>query len=88
MIKLGQTVKDKVTGFKGVAEARIEYMNGCIQILVRPTKVSKDGEFPTATYIDVEQLDVVKGTKILKLNKRNDIDEEPSGGIRQHPLRT
>lgn len=88
MIKLGQTVKDKVTGFKGIAEAKVEYMNGCIQILVRPMKVTKDGEFPVATYVDVEQLDVVKGTRIIKLNKRDDIDEEPSGGVRCHPSRT
>ena len=84
MIKLGDKVRDKVTGFTGIASAKCEFLNGCVQFLVRPKMaVPKKGEtpkYPEGTYIDVEQLDVV-GTRKLKLNER----EEPSGGFRQHP---
>lgn len=84
VIELGQKVKCVVTGFTGIATARIEYLNGCMQILVSPKMaVPKKGEtqeYPTATYVDVEQLIVVKATKI-KLTERKD----PSGGVRQHP---
>ncbi len=84
-IELGQKVKDVVTGFSGIATARVEYLNGCVQILVAPKMViPKKGEtevYPTSTYVDVEQLRVVGKGKI-KLIER----EKPSGGVRQHPL--
>lgn len=83
MIKLGQTVKDELTGFKGIVEAITNYLNGCCQALVRPKFKSKDEEYPKAAWIDVEQLVVAKGTKTLTLKKRK--KEPPSGGVRCHP---
>lgn len=80
MIELGQKVKDKVTDFTGIAIAKIEYMNGCVQFCVQPKKAAKDTKFPESQYIDIEQLDVV-GNKPIKLNER----KEPSGGIRCYP---
>jgi hypothetical protein len=58
MIKLGQQVKDKVTGFTGIATARVEYLSGCVQFCVRPEMV-KPGEMPDGQYIDDMQLDVI-----------------------------
>ena len=55
MIKLGEKVKDKLTGFSGTAIARCEYLNGCISIQVRPLKL-KDGEMQKAEWIDEQQL--------------------------------
>ena len=84
MIELGRIVKDKVTGFTGIAIARLEFLNGCLQFLVQPKVVTpKKGEamtHPAAVYIDVEQL-VVVGKSKVELNER----EEPSGGIRCYP---
>ncbi len=82
MIKLGDKVKDTVTGFSGVATAKVEFLNGCIQFMVTPKmakpKKNETPEYPTATYIDVEQLVMVGVRKKTK--------SEPSGGgIRQHP---
>ncbi len=57
-IKLGQRVKDMVTGLKGIATAHIEYLNGCHQLAVRPEKL-KDGETLPSEYIDIEQLDII-----------------------------
>lgn len=86
MIELGQTVKDKVTGFTGVAEARLEFLNGCLQFLVRPKisppKKGETAEYPTGTYIDVENL-VRVGKSQIKVEQRG--PEPPSGGVRQHP---
>lgn len=86
MIELGQTVRDKVTGFTGIATAKIEYLNGCLQFHVRPKMATpKKGEapkYPEGKYIDVEQLDVVGKSKI-KLNER----PEPAGGVREYPDR-
>lgn len=57
-IKLGNKVRDKVTGYEGVATARVEYLNGCVQFCVKP-RVGSDGKMPDHEYIDVQQLEVV-----------------------------
>lgn len=36
MVKLGQTVKDTITGFEGVVTARCEYIVGPVRIEVSP----------------------------------------------------
>jgi len=85
MIQLGQKVKDKITGFTGIATAKTEYLNGCLQVLVQPKMVVKKGgkqEYPEGKWIDIEQVDVVDGGKKVKTNLR----PEPSGGVRQHPV--
>lgn len=56
MIKLGNQVEDSVSGFKGIAVQRIEYLNGCVRIGVQ-SKVDKDGKLPALEYFDEQQLD-------------------------------
>lgn len=71
-IKLGDSVKDKVTGLKGIVVAKVEYLNGCIQFCVKP-KMKKNGtESPNGEYIDYQQL------KILK--KGNEKEKTRTGG--------
>ncbi len=55
MIKLGDKVKDSITGFEGVASGKCEYLNGCVSWEVRPTKL-KDGEIVKSEWIDEQQL--------------------------------
>jgi hypothetical protein len=59
MIKLGNKVRDKVTGFTGIATTRLEYLNGCVQFCVKPM-VSEDGKMPEGEYIDDAQLEFVE----------------------------
>lgn len=35
-IKLGDKVRDKVSGYEGIATSRTEFLNGCFQIEVTP----------------------------------------------------
>ena len=74
--KLGQRVRDLVTGFEGVATSRVEYINGCVQYGVTP-KVSKDDKtkYPDSTYVDVDQLEKVKDAVKIKTS--------PLGGVRK-----
>ena len=58
-IILGTKVKDKVTGFEGIATARVKYLNGCIQYCVDP-KVDKEGKMSKCHYIDFDQLEIIK----------------------------
>lgn len=59
MINLGDKVKDVVTGFEGVAVAKIEYLNGCRRYEIKPDKL-KDGKTIDSEWIDIQQLKVVE----------------------------
>ena len=76
MITLGEEVKDKVSGFKGIATSRVEYLNGCIQYGVTP-KVEKHNKKVDTCYIDEDQL-VVVSTGVNTKKK-----EKPPGGYRE-----
>lgn len=65
VIKLGSKVKCKITGFEGVATAKIEYINGCVQYCVKP-RIGADGTMPEGSYIDVQQLDVIPGGIVIE----------------------
>lgn len=56
--KLGTIVKDKVTGFTGVAENCATYLYGCDRYCVQP-KIDKEGKIPDSVVLDVFQLDRV-----------------------------
>lgn len=70
-IALGTKVKCKITGFTGIATAKVEYINGCKQYAVRGP-VGKDGKMPEVEYIDHEQLEVIGKGVTIKPN--------PTGG--------
>ena len=53
MIKMGDKVKDDMTGFTGVTTARCEYADGCVQWQVEKL-VSND---IVSKWIDEERLD-------------------------------
>ena len=40
-MKLGDRVKDKIDGFKGIITAKCEYLNGCTQFQVQPEKLDE-----------------------------------------------
>ena len=59
MIKLGDKVKDTVSGFTGVAVAEHLYLHGCTRITVQPS-TDKDGKLPDTQTFDRPQLEVIK----------------------------
>lgn len=74
MIKIGDKVKDTITGLEGMAVAKIIYMNGCIQYEVQPKGLDKDGKIIKSAWVDEGQLIVKKEAKIKK------VKEKPPGG--------
>ena len=77
--KLGSMLKDKVTGMTGIAMARVEYLNGCIQYGIK-TKATKDGKYPDTDYIDVGQLELVgKGISVVSKATGGDMSDRPRG---------
>lgn len=62
-IELGDVVRDRITGFVGVATATTTWLNGCIRINVQPEKL-KDGKIGETETFDIQQLEVVKKSKV------------------------
>ncbi len=59
MIELGDEVRDLVTGFQGIATARIVYLVGCQHIGVTPKELHEGVPRPVQ-WIDEPQLEVVR----------------------------
>lgn len=57
-IKLGQKVRDQITGFTGVVTGRCEYISGCHQVLVVPP-VDKDGKHVDSQWYDEQRCEVL-----------------------------
>ena len=77
-IKLGDEVRDRITGFEGMAVQRSEYLNGCVQFEVQP-KADEKGELPDSAFVDEQQLEIIKE------NGEEEEEEKAGGGIRNHP---
>ena len=82
LIENGESVRCKVTGFKGVVISRTEWANGCIRYEVAP-KVDKDGKMTTSEWIDQANLEVLKEKKWIDLTKI--VKKEPREGERSIP---
>jgi len=59
-VELGDRVKCKITGFKGIVEAITNWVNGCSRAGVRSEKLSEKGGQLDLEWIDCSQLKVLK----------------------------
>jgi len=82
-IELGDTVRDKISGFKGIAASRTEFLNGCIQYDVVP-KVGKENIILEGVAIDEGSLEIIK--KKPKPRVKKEKTKEESDGGPNHPL--
>ncbi len=64
MIKLGSKVKDKVTGYEGIAVARTTYLTGCDRYSVQSEKLDKDKKPNEWQLFDEHQLEVLVVEKV------------------------
>ena len=60
MIKLGNKVRDNITGFDGIATGRCVYLFGCAQILVSPDRLDKDGAEIKGVWFDEQRIETVE----------------------------
>lgn len=72
--ELGDKVKDRVSGFKGIVTSRTEYLNGCQQYGVAPP-IDKEGKMLDSYNIDGQQLDLVDAG----LNKTKPVAKRTTG---------
>lgn len=68
-ISLGAAVRDVVSGFTGIATARVEYITGFVQYCVQPEL--HEGRYDDARYFDHQQLQIIGDgvTAILQATK-------------------
>ena len=77
-VKLGQKVRDTISGNEGTAVAITTWLNGCVRICIQP-EGTKDGVPFESFVIDEPQLEVV--------NKKAAPKAEPRHGPRADPGR-
>lgn len=80
LVELGDLVLDRVSGMRGIAVNRYDYLNGCRRFEVQPQKL-KDGMAVSSITFDVGQLDVLKKSVV----KPGNIYELGTGGDRPGP---
>lgn len=80
MNTLGKKVKDKVTGFEGIATSKHIYLTGCNQYGVQPV-VDKDGKIPELRYFDEGRLEITGDG----ITSKEVASEGPGCDTREHP---
>lgn len=84
-IELGDEVKDLVSGFKGIAVARTEFLNGCVRLSIAPP-IDSDGKHVDERWFDQEQIDLIQRGKVKRKPAEPQI--KTTGGDRpDHPTR-
>jgi len=89
---LGYEVEDKVTGFKGVAEAVSFELYGCVQVAVRPKGVDDKGNCKEGRYFDHSRLTVLPKEPVMaapdfdiiasRIEERSTPTSVPGGAMR------
>lgn len=68
-IELGQEVKHRITGFKGIVVASCRWLSGCVRVTVQPQGVTKEGKPMEGSTFDDGELEFV-GEGLNKPRKR------------------
>ena len=56
-VNLGDEVRDSLTGFKGIATGRADYLTGCVHIQIEASGTERQ---PGEHWIDEQRLEIVK----------------------------
>jgi len=71
-VELGDEVKCKVTGFRGVVTSIAKCLTGCDRCTIQPP-VKRDGKHPDAIWVDVACCEIIKKSKV-KTNTVQELD--------------
>ncbi len=72
MLDLGDKVKDRITGFTGIAVGKTDWIYGCTRIGVQP-EMDKEGKLQEVQWFDILSLDVVEKNAI---NRQKNMEKE------------
>jgi len=85
-IKLGQEVKDKITGYIGITVSKTVFLNGCVRFGVQRRMVKGDKEQPQVELFDEPDLKVI-GNGILAEEKVEEPKKHNHGDPNFRPTR-
>lgn len=86
-IELGSKVKDTITGFSGIVTGRTQWLTGCVQFVVSPEKLQKDGTLRSGEWFDEGRLEVLAPpSRKLASMAAGQIEASP-GGPQVYPRR-
>ena len=85
-IELGSKVRDRVTGFTGIAVAATQWITGCRRITVQPEGTDKDGKVRETVCFDEPMLEVIQTPAKTKIQAHPQTATSP-GGPRPAPAR-
>lgn len=89
MIPVGSKVKDRITGFAGIAIAYTHWLNGCNRVTIQ-SQDFKDGR-PVDPYTCDEQQVIVlaraDGSPATPASEEATQETKPTGGPRPEPIR-
>ena len=74
-VALGDKVRDKVTGFEGIAVARCEYITGCDHIEIKPQSLH-NGKTIEGHWFDVARIEILESSAI-KLGRTATMSKQP-----------
>lgn len=61
-LKLGDSARDRITGYVGIIIARTEWLNGCLRVTIQAEEM-KDGKPVESQTFDAEQVELVVKVK-------------------------
>lgn len=67
-VKLGDKVKDVITGFEGIATGWLQYIHGCKRLLIAPP-VDKDGKLLDGQWFDEQRVELIEAREIPDTTK-------------------
>lgn len=85
-VNLGSLVRDRITGFEGVAIGRHEYLTGCNKVTVQPQGLTKEGKVKESQWFDEQGLLVV--TPASEMASFVDKPDGRTGGPEREPRRS
>lgn len=83
-IKLGDLVKDVITGFQGVVICESKWLHGCRRLTLQPEKL-KNGEIVASNTFDEPQLKLIKASFVKTTDLTGGTSPEPE--IKSTPKR-
>jgi hypothetical protein len=75
-VPLGTRMRDKITGFEGIAVAKVVFLNKCVQYQLKPSKLDKDGKVYAGETFDIQQLEIIDEGILEKKAE----EKTPTGG--------
>ena len=76
IVHLGDSVRDTVTGLKGIVTGVAEYLYGCRRLVVQPP-VDREGKYSDAIWVDEPQCVVLQPLKVKASAKQRKL--QPAG---------